>query len=147
MLKAGVINKKQKKQADHKLRQQNKAQAKKNKKKKKAKVLVADNGPVAPSVEQLQQVRQEHLDKLAKIIEDGQISDLRSGRRRFYFIDKNGSIPFVTVSDILGRKLEQGEAAIVDDPKENSAEHHIVNKDAALKILNHDKTQIRFFQN
>ncbi len=55
------------------------------------------------------------------------------GPRRFYFVDEEGFVPYLSVSPSAGARLEAGELGIVRDPSRGSLGYCIVPRDVALR--------------
>ncbi len=60
------------------------------------------------------QVDLEKKTALKRIIKEENILAREGGNKRFYFQLPDGTIPFIEISPILGKRLAQGDAAIVD---------------------------------
>lgn len=56
------------------------------------------------------------------------------GLRRWYFVARDGRVPFLEVSDEVARRLERGEVAIVEVPDQAREEFVIVPRRLAVRI-------------
>lgn len=85
-----------------------------------------------------------HEDRIARIIDSGRV-EIPSGNRRFFFVDKEGNIPFIETDDNVIKGLRRGELAIVEEGKGNSSTVILVNRDTALLLKEYDSERIRFW--
>lgn len=97
------------------------------------------------------QQAQERLDKekernkvnIEELIKNAEMDD--HGPRKFFFITRNKKIPYISVSDGMGEKLERGIAAIVEYPTPIGSDFAIVNRQCAEKLSEIDPEAVRFF--
>ena len=87
---------------------------------------------------------EEQEDNIRRIIEAGRL-DIRSGNRRFFFVDRDGYIPFIETDESAIRGLRRGELAIVENVRGNRRSFVLVNRETAILIRDCDSSRIRFW--
>jgi hypothetical protein len=71
---------------------------------------------------------------------------LRGGERRWHFVAADGAIRWVMVPEEIGRQLENGLAAVVEDPApERHSPFRVVPRDAARRLVELDPASVRFW--
>ena len=83
--------------------------------------------------------------RLRQLVLGGLVPDRREGPRRFYFVTRAGRIPSVQVTDELGRELEAGRVAIVEVPFEKRERFELVTRDTARRLGEDGAPLIRFW--
>jgi uncharacterized protein YaiL (DUF2058 family) len=155
LYKAKLINKKQVRQLEHEDRVEKKKLGKEGMKEKEEKRLHAieeqqeeqKKRDQSLAKEQKQQMTEkERQARIEDIISNGKIAEGSAGNRKFYFVAKNGKIPFLFVTDRLVEDLQRGVAAIVEYGGSGLGEFVIVNAPSAQKIHALAPDMIRFYQ-
>jgi hypothetical protein len=68
------------------------------------------------------------------------------GPRRWFFVARDGRIPFVEVSDAVARQLADGHAGVVENPGEGADEHLVVaGRQALTAIEQAEPALVRFW--
>ena len=67
-----------------------------------------------------------------------------SGSRKFYFLARGGQIPFVAVSDRVGKRLEAGDLAIVEVASTKIEEFAVVPAETARAVAAVSPDAVRF---
>ena len=154
LLKAKIIDRKSKKLADQ--------EARTTRKKKGYSAVVAEEAArqaafdekrdkLSKSARKREKKRQQALragearHRMRQLVLDGVVPDNRGGPRRFYFVTRQGRIPYMQVADDLGRTLEAGGAAIVEVPLESSERFVIVTRDTVQRMGDDGTDFIRFW--
>ncbi|MBP7147406.1 MAG: DUF2058 family protein [Acidobacteria bacterium] len=83
---------------------------------------------------QQEQARHEGQSRLAQVVRDHALTQGVRGPRRFHFVARDGKIPFLDVSDEIGRKLEAGGAAICEVPGSAPAQFVVLPGETARKV-------------
>lgn len=81
--------------------------------------------------------------RIENIVKQGMTVEGLNGNRKFYFVATTGSIPFLWVTEELAKKLEFGNAAIVET--KSSGSFVVVNKKSAEQILQISPELVRFY--
>jgi hypothetical protein len=76
--------------------------------------------------------RQADLAALKQRIRSQALGESSRGGRRFFFVDEDGYIPFLSVENATGLRLERGELGIVRDPGKVFLSYCIVPREVAL---------------
>ena len=89
--------------------------------------------------------REELRFKLRDLALSGQLRDGIAGTRRFYFVARNGRIPFLEVSQEAGKDLEDGRLAVVEVPaKAGPTQHVLVPREIAERMAALEPESVRF---
>ncbi len=83
-------------------------------------------------------------DSLQRIIAAGVVRP-SPGNRRFYFVDREGRIPFLELGDPSIRGLSGGELAIIEARGEGENEYALVTGETAVVLQTMDPAVIRFW--
>ncbi len=81
--------------------------------------------------------------RLSDLVKNGRIAGYR-GSRRFFFITRDRKVPFLDLSDELGRKLEAGRCAIVEAAPGMPEEFCVVERDVADRMREIDRKAVLF---
>ncbi len=81
--------------------------------------------------------------RLHDLVKNAYISKC-GGPRRFFFVTRDRKLPFLEVSDDMGRKLESGRCGIVEAPLGLASEFAIVPRDVAEKVWAIDRKAVLF---
>jgi uncharacterized protein YaiL (DUF2058 family) len=154
LLKTGIINKKQKRQAEQTKRRERKqhqkgkfddiakAQQKQAYEAKLAAERAANRERAAD--QRTQQEAKERRLQIRHIIDYWQTSDDPTGDRRWYFITPRNTISHLYVSDPLAAQLTAGDLAIVERPDDPDRPYALVEREAATLIARIDPQYVRF---
>ena len=88
---------------------------------------------------QEQAVVQEQVQRLVQIAESGSVEPKSRPNRRWYYVTRDGRIPYLSVDDELQRDLERGSAALVESP---AGKTWAVGRESAERIDQLDKSWI-----
>ncbi len=171
LLKAGLVDKKSRRKADHQAREKKALDRKKGTKadkirdqkdreydqKLEAKRLQDRQRSLNVNLEQSEQqkkkaARQEEETRLLR--EQALVADLliknmffpeRTASEAFHFVSRSGAIRGLQVSSSIAQDLSCGDLAIAQLPGQGPERFGLVRKDIAQKILQADKSLIRFF--
>lgn len=157
LLRAGLVDKKTKQQADTAARRNRK----KKKKKKKGKVvseselqqqaydarMVAEAEENRRRDEQRNQEREERelRNRIASLVGRWAVREPRPGPRRFCYVSRERKILWFELSAALARKLELGLVAIVERPGDADEPHAVVPAQIAARIERLDPECVRFW--
>lgn len=154
LLKAKLISKKQLKRLEHQDRVEKKQLGQGKLQGKKQQQLQAIEKKQQQKKQQDQQrakreqekrLNKEKLAQIRQIINQGKLQGHGAGNRKFYFVTRNGKIPFILVSDDLMRQLERGEMAIIE-PGDATDEFVVVDGHSANKLNHLQRDIVRFYQ-
>jgi hypothetical protein len=154
LLKAKIINKKDLKRIAHEERVEKHALGKKGleeKKKKEQEELEEkvqqkkQKDMVLAQANKEAQKEKETQARLDQIVKNNRIVEGFSGNRKFYFVSSDGKIPFLLVSDEFAKKLEQGNAIIIELKQNNGIEFSIVNSTIADQFFKILPSSVRFY--
>ncbi len=81
----------------------------------------------------------------AQLLRDHGLRDGVKGPRRFHFVTRQGSIPFLELSEDAARRLEAGGAAICEVPGAASEEFALVPADVARRLRESHAAWVLFF--
>ena len=153
LLKANLISKKQLKRIAHEQRMEKQRLGKKGieekKEKEKNEIKAKQEAQKKQDQEQAKKLNEERLEKERKakihnLITEGRIKT-EGGPRRFYFVSLDGKIPFLSLADSLAKKLERGQAGIVELGEWPRSHFIIVKREAAEKLKKLKTGKICFF--
>ncbi|MBW1872462.1 MAG: DUF2058 family protein [Deltaproteobacteria bacterium] len=173
LLKAGLVDKKSRKKADHKAREKRTADRQKGVKADKvreqkdreydqkieAKKHQDQQRSLTANLEQSEQkkknaAQQEEEARLLReqaltvdLLKKNMFFPERASRLAFHFVSRSGAIHCLQVSSSIAQDLSSGILAIAQLPGQGSGRFGLVRKDIAQIILQADKTLIRFFIN
>ncbi len=141
--KAKLIDKKKAKQLAHESRvakkKQGGARAEDVEEQKRREAFEAKKREVAEKKREEAKALQEGKKRKADIaalkqqIQSASLGGSARGPRRFYFVDEEGFIPFVSVDQATGARLEAGELGIVRDAGKGSLTYCMVPREIALR--------------
>ncbi len=154
LLKAGIVNRKQKEVGDREARTEARRAG--------AKALEADARDrqaafEAREAERRQRDRQREREAAARqdardrgrqcraIAESGAVREGRGGPRRFHFVARSGRIPYLRVSEEMARDLEQGRYAIAETSEGPVERFDIVARVTAERLVGIDAETVRFW--
>ena len=154
LLKTGIINKKQKRQAEqtkHRERKQHQkgqfddiAQAQqKQAYEAKLEAERAANRERATAQRTQQEAKERRL-QIRHIIDYWQLSEDPTGDQRWNFTTSRNTITYLYVSDPLATQLTAGDLAIVECPDEPDRPYALVDREAAALIARIDPQYVRF---
>ncbi len=154
LFKAGLISKKQLKATEHdkRVKQKNVGHKALDKEEQRKKAEHEKR-----RAEQQVQDRERNLDeqaalegkvtraRLKDIIKHGAVKSGR-GNRRFYFVARDGKIPFLEVSDEIARALQYGDLAIVRIPEMKLERFVILPRKTATQVKDIDPDLVVVFR-
>lgn len=82
--------------------------------------------------------------KLREMVAESSLLETGFGARRFYFVTREGKMPFIDISDELTSRLEKGIASIVEVPMEKNEEYTVVPRSVAVQMQAFDPESVRF---
>lgn len=154
LLKAGKINKKQKKRADHNQRQQRRKKKKgpqQNPELQRQQAYEAQLEAKRAKDRELEEIRrQERAHKETELriqyIVDHYSIRMKKGNHRWYYVARSGKILYFPLHPSIAAGLEYGRYSIVERPraKDEDHAHAIVSRDAADMIWGIDTECVRF---
>ncbi len=157
LLRAGLVNKKTKQQADTADRRKRK---KKKKKKKgegiseserqqqtyEARIVSEAQENRTRAAARNQEIKSKELvDSAAHLVKTSAVPDPTPGPRRFCFVNRQRKIRWFDLSAPLARKLELGLLAIVESPGDADEPHVLVPADIAERMEALDPELVRFW--
>lgn len=89
-----------------------------------------------------QKQEKEQQSRVEHIIKQGAITEGIHGNRKFYFVANNKTIPFLQISEEMAKRLEYGNAAIIE---ERPGTFVLVNQNSAEQIRNQHPAMVCFF--
>jgi len=154
LLKAGLIDRNTKKQADLKARTERRKKGPEQLAReesarrdafeaRRAEQQAADRRREEQRREEQRRVSERR--ELRDILRRGDIREGRGGPRRFYFVTAAGKIPYLLLHEPLAQRLEQGWAAIVQVPTADTEQFVIVARELAERARQADPEMVRFF--
>jgi uncharacterized protein YaiL (DUF2058 family) len=78
------------------------------------------------------------------LIQECNLLETGFGARRFYFVTRDGRIPFLDVSEDLSSRLANGLAAIVELPGQSHEEYSVIPRGLALRVKSVEPLLVRF---
>lgn len=154
LLKTGIINKKQKRQAEQSKRRERKQHqkgqfddiAKAQQQQAYAAKLAAERAAnqERAAAQRAQQEAKERCLQIRHIIDYWQMPEDLSGNRRWYFITPHNGIAHLYVSEPLAAQLTAGDLAIVERPDDADCPYALVDREAAALIARIDPQYVRF---
>ena len=153
LLKAGLVTEKQAEQAEReerqgtpkKHREREKAESEEEKQRREAfaarEAELAEERRKESAKQAEARMQSERARQLRQLVETHRIRD--AGEVAFHYVRRNGKVGRLDVSLETQKKLEQGAAAVVDDP--GSPDCAVVGSDAAKRIYQVDPKAIRFW--
>ncbi|MCZ6872327.1 MAG: DUF2058 family protein [bacterium] len=154
LLKTGVINKKQQRQAEqakrHERKQHRKGQfdeiAQAQQQQAYADKLEAERAASRDraAAQHAQQEAKERRLQIRHIIDYWQMSEDPTGDQRWYFTTLQNTIKHLSVSDPLASQLTAGNLAIVARPDDTDTLYVLVDREAAALIVRIDPQYVRF---
>jgi RNA recognition motif-containing protein len=100
--------------------------------------------PEVPTEDWSHLSEEEVKERIQKMVEETSLKETGFGARRFYFVTRDNSIPFLDLSDELTGRLEKGQAAIVEVPGEDVDDYTIVPRAVARQMQSIDPDSVRF---
>jgi uncharacterized protein YaiL (DUF2058 family) len=94
---------------------------------------------------QAQREQEAQRTRVEALLRDGNLMAREGGPRRFYFTDPTGQIHFLDVSPGLARRLQMGDAAIVDAAGVLSADFVAISGKAAHELRLVDRRRVIFW--
>ena len=94
---------------------------------------------------QARQKAREESAALVQIVRDHALTSGVMGPRRFHFVTREGKIPYLDVSDEIGRGLERGQFAICEMPGASPEEFVLLDAEHAKRVRTLDADVVRFF--
>ncbi len=82
--------------------------------------------------------------RIREIVIRGDVTAKYSGKQRFYFVDRSGAIPWVSLNANGIRDLESGKAAIIAFP-EDTGTFRVVTRSTAQFLEKHSRHSVLFF--
>lgn len=154
LLKSGVINKKQKRQAEQSKRRERKQYqkgqfddiAKAQQQQAYAAKLAAEraaNQERAAAQHAQQEARERRL-QIRHIVDYWQMPEDPGGEQRWYFMTRSNTIPHLYVTESLAAQLTAGDLAIVERPDDVNRPYALVDREAAALIARIDPQCVRF---
>jgi RNA recognition motif-containing protein len=100
--------------------------------------------PEVPTEDWSHLSEEEVKERIREMVEGASLKETGFGARRFYFVTRDNSIPFLDLSDELTGRLEKGQAAIVEVPGEDVDDYTIVPRAVARQMQSIDPDSVRF---
>ena len=100
--------------------------------------------PEAPTEDWSHLSEEEVKERIREMVEGASLKETGFGARRFYFVTRDNSIPFLDLSDELTGRLEKGQAAIVEVPGDDVDDYTIVPRAVARQMQSIDPESVRF---
>jgi RNA recognition motif-containing protein len=100
--------------------------------------------PEVPTEDWSHLSEEEVKERIQKMVEEASLKETGFGARRFYFVTRDNSIPFLDLSDELTGRLEKGQAAIVELPGDDVDDYTIVPRAVARQMQSIDPESVRF---
>jgi len=100
--------------------------------------------PEAPTEDWSHLSEEEVKERIREMVEGASLKETGFGARRFYFVTRDNSIPFLDLSDELTGRLEKGQAAIVELPGDDVDDYTIVPRAVARQMQSIDPESVRF---
>jgi len=159
LLKAGLVDKKTKQQADTADRRKRKKKKKKKKKKGEglseadrqrqtyeARIVAEAQENRARAEARNQELKSKELaHRSADLVKTSALRDLKPGPRRFCFVSRQRKIRWLDLTAPLARKLELGLLAIVESTGDADEPHVLVPADIAERMEMLDPELVRFW--
>jgi uncharacterized protein YaiL (DUF2058 family) len=152
LLKAGLVSKKQVQRVQHEKKQARKKKGRKaieaeetaKRERREAELKAQREADRERSLAtQAKQGKREQLHRLVQMAQSGSVRPGRPRNRRWYFIARDGRVPFLNLDDATGRKLELGRLALVEAPDGRT---WIVVEETAQRIREVDPAWIRVWK-
>ena len=151
--KAGFIDKKKLRQQKHQERverkqkgveglEQERAEREQDLKQKKLEER-REKKRLAEEENRLQKER-ERLHQLKDIVEANTVRERIKGPRSFFFVARDGSVPFLQVDIEISKRLETGSLAIIEMEGDPRGTFRLLPRDAAERVRDIDPEVIRF---
>lgn len=149
LLKAGLVSKRQVQRVQHEKKQARKKKGRKaieaekaaRRERHEAELKAQREADRARSLGlEAKRAKREQLHRLVQMAESGSVKPGRPRNRRWYFIARDGRVPFLNVDDATGRKLELGRLALVEAPDGRT---WIVVEETAQRVREADPAWIR----
>lgn len=149
LLKKGHVSQKQARRAAHQERLESKKvghdeREAEEEAKRQARAVEADKKREADRERERErreaQARREEALRVVQIAETGRLVPEGRPNRRWYFISRDGRVPYLMVDDALGRRLENGSAALVESPH---GQFWAVSRETAGKLSDAEPDWIR----
>jgi uncharacterized protein len=87
----------------------------------------------------------EKLFRIRHIADYWKLSEEPSGTRRWYFMTRNNSLKYLSISEPIGLQLSTGTLAIVERPEEfEEPRYLLIEREAAELVARIDPTYVRF---
>jgi len=87
----------------------------------------------------------EKLFRIRHIADYWNLSEEPSGTRRWYFMTRNNSLKYLSISEPIGLQLSTGTLAIVERPEEfEEPRYLLIEREAAELVARIDPTYVRF---
>jgi len=157
LVKSGHLDEEKARKLAHEQRKQEKAQLKEQKQLGKAKAAEREARAEAEAearreaeaaaqrAKQRDQDAEATMERVRETIREA-IFPGADGSRRWFFVTRDGRVPFLNVSQGAARLLDSGEAGIVESLGEADADHVVVESQRALMTLhNTDPELVRFW--
>ena len=154
LLKAGIVDKKTVRQAEHQQRVERKEKGREvldHEKQEKEAALEAQledrrrQDREREAKRQEETMEQDVAERLWEIAREGAVREGLFGNRRFHFVSRDGHLPFVEMSDDLSKRLEMGNAAIAELPGEEMETFIIITRETAVRMKEIDAESVRFY--
>jgi RNA recognition motif-containing protein len=100
--------------------------------------------PEVPTEDWSHLSEEEVKERIREMVEGASLKETGFGARRFYFVTRDNSIPFLDLSDELTGRLEKGQAAIVEVPGDDVDDYTIVPRAVARQMQTVDPESVRF---
>jgi hypothetical protein len=82
----------------------------------------------------------EEVERLRKLVQAGRVEGKTRGHRRWYYLARNGSVPYLELSDEAARDLESGATAIAESDRGDAT---IITRECAESLVATDPGWIR----
>jgi uncharacterized protein YaiL (DUF2058 family) len=153
LLKAGIVSEEQAKQAEKgqkkargTVKERERTESAEEKQRREAFALreaeLAEERRKEAAKKAEARMQSERAHRLRQLVEANRLRE-PPGEVNFHFVKRSGKVGRVAVSPETAKLLEEGAAAVVEDP--GQPEHAIVKSDAARRIYEVDPQAIRFW--
>jgi uncharacterized protein YaiL (DUF2058 family) len=153
LLKAGLVTEKQAKEAERSgkkpqatVKQKQKAESEEERQRREAfaqrEAELAEERRKEAAKKAEAREQSERALRLRQLVDKHRVHE-RPGEVNFHFVKRSGKIGRLAVSPETAKLLENGAAAVVEDP--GNPEHAVVPSDAAKRIYEIDRQAVRFW--
>ena len=144
LLKMGLVDEKQAKQAKHRQRQENSKKGRRGVEAARVDrraLLEANQAQARQADKDRERGRQDEValreaqNRIAQIVQSGSVRGRTGGRKRFYYESRDGRVPYLELNDETVDGLDKGSIALAEEP---SGRIVLVDGDCARRIAELD---------